>query len=92
MQTIPLSQHVASANISGRWHLTHALWKGHAETGVRYLHEVDHTTGRTRFHLIQHGWRDTEKAQAVIVKGLRKRWSPFRISDVMDRLSRNCNR
>lgn len=96
MDDRPRYESMGSAEIDGRWILTHALWfnstsfgGGQPETGIRDLRVVDGETGRPRFDLIQHGWRDFQAAQSVIEKGLRKGWPPFRISDLMDRLSRD---
>jgi hypothetical protein len=94
----PYSEMRRSARIDGRWQLTHAVWHnsfdvrpGCPETGVRDLEDVDSKTGRPRFDLIQHGWWDFDRAEAVIAKGLRKGWSPFRISEAMER-ARNWGR
>jgi len=90
----PYTEPIGHAEIDGRWVLTHVIWHptlpwgGHGnqpETGVRDRQDVDTATGRERFDLIQHGWRDFKRAEAVIVKGLRKGWSPFRISEAMER-------
>jgi len=93
----PYTEPKGNATIDGRWVLTHVIWHptlpygGHGncpETGVRDMTDVDAATGRPRFDLIQHGWYDFAKAEAVITKGLRKGWSPFRISEAMDRINR----
>jgi hypothetical protein len=93
----PYSEMRSSAKIE-RWLLTHAVWynsfevrSGCPETGIRDFGEVDNKTGRPRFDLIQHGWWDFARAEAVIAKGLRKGWSPFRISEAMER-ARNWGR
>jgi hypothetical protein len=90
----PMSERKDYAIIDGRWLLAHAIWCNsygdcHPETQVRDLTDVDEKTGRPRFDLIQHGWMNFEKAHTVIENGLRKGWSPFRISEVMDRISKN---
>jgi len=95
--TLPMSESKGEATVDGRWLLTHAIWRNshgscQPETGVRDLTDVDTETGRPRFDLIQHGWVNFAKAQAVIEKGLRKGWSPFRISEVMDRIPRKSRR
>jgi hypothetical protein len=89
-----MSEEKGCAIIDGRWILTHAIWRNsygscQPETGVRDLTDVDEKTGRPRFDLIQHGWMNFEKAHYVIEKGLRKGWSPFHISEVMDRIPKN---
>lgn len=86
MDDEPLHKPVSSATIDGRWLLTHALWKDHPETGVRDLHDVDEKTRRPRFDLIQHGWHRFDDAERIIAMGLRKGWSPFRISEAIDRM------
>lgn len=96
--TLPMSESKGHATIDGRWLLTHAVWRNsygsyQPETGVRDLHEIEADNhGRPRFDLIQHGWQDFAAAEAIIVKGLRKGWSPFRVGEAMDRLSRNRRR
>lgn len=93
----PWHEPIGYREIDGRWVLTHIIWHptltwgGHGscpETGVRDLHDVDEKTGRQEFHLIQHGWRDFARAEQIIVKGLRKGWSPYRISEAMYRIKR----
>jgi hypothetical protein len=97
MDDLPRSESHGHAEIDGRWILTHAVWRNslgsyQPETGIRDLRDVDEKTERPRFDLIQHGWRDFQAAQSVIEKGLRKGWPVHRISDVMERLSRDRRR
>lgn len=77
-----------TVTIDDRWILTHAIWNGYQETGVRDLKDTDSVTGRPHFDLIQHGWGSLDRAEEIIVKGLRKGWSPFRVSCAMDRIKK----
>lgn len=63
--------------------LTHAVWRGSAETGIRFLNEPD-INGRPRFEIIQHGWRNIDAAQKFIIDGLTKGWDVWRITKVME--------
>lgn len=94
MEDLPYSEKRGEATVDERWLLTHAVWRptlpwgGHGEqpeTGVRDLADVDEKTNRPRFDLIQHGWHDFQRAERFIIAGLRKGWSPFRISEAMER-------
>jgi hypothetical protein len=72
-----------------KWLLTNAEWHpnhmgvDHAqyETGVRFKQPCGKYAG---FELIQHGWRDFEKANSLIIRGLDKGWSCYRIGILMD--------
>lgn len=98
-EDMPYCESRGAAAIDGRWVLTHAVWYpttlaglGNCyETGVRDLRDLDERTGRPRFDLIQHGWRDFDRAERFITAGLRKGWSPFRVSEAMER-ARNWGR
>ena len=83
----PRSEACGHVEIDQRWALTHATWHpgsllgiGSNETGVRDLADVDSSTGRARFELIQHGWRDFRAAEDLIIAALRKGWNVERIS------------
>ena len=66
--------------------LTHVEWHpsswfgdfGQPETGVRWRDDPG------AFELIQHGWWDFEKAEAIILRGLAKGWDTYRISRLME--------
>lgn len=85
---MPFTGPTRTATVADRWLLTHAEWNGSNETGVRDLTDIDETTGRPHFDLIQHGWHSVERAEGVIVHGLLKGWSVERISRAMDRIGR----
>ena len=75
-----------------RWLLTNMEWHpnnwfgdfAQYETGVRAV--VDGEVVRGSFELIQHGWPDFEAANDVILRGLEKEWSPYKIADIMERI------
>lgn len=90
----PWSEQRGASEIDGRWLLTHGIWHptlpwgGHGseyETGVRFLDQVQED-GRPRFELIQHGWKNFRAAGDIIERGLRKAWTPGRITDFMRNL------
>jgi hypothetical protein len=72
----------------GDWLLTNGIWENcygsyQPETGVRNIRMIDPSTGRPCFTLIEHGWRDFEAANDVILRGLDKGWSTCRITNLM---------
>jgi hypothetical protein len=64
--------------------LTHCIWhNGYGpcpETGARH---VANGGLQKDFHLIQHGVRDFDFAEPIILRGLRKKWDVCRISDLI---------
>lgn len=69
--------------------LTNVLWCTHSlagyhknpETGIRKLDDDGNYVG---FDLIQHGWSNFDKANDIILKGLRKGWDTYKISNILD--------
>lgn len=86
-KSIPVSQ-----VREGDWFLTNAVWRNsygsfQPETGVRFMNLFG-PDERPLFELIEHGWRDFDAANDVIIKGLRKGWGTGRIADLMTNLKR----
>jgi hypothetical protein len=73
---------------NNKWLLTNAEWHPCAmgidmpqfETGVRFRQPCGKFGG---FELIEHGWANFEEANNVIIRGLGKGWSCYRIETLM---------
>lgn len=57
------------------------------ETGVRPVRCGVILNDHGDFTLIQHGWYDFERADQIILKGLRKGWDALRISRLIEWMS-----
>lgn len=88
----PLSEFKGQETIDNTWRLTHVIWYSISmyanayypsnETGIHFLNDRD-AKGNPRFALIQHCWRNFNKAGNFIRAGLRKGWDADKILDVM---------
>lgn len=89
-ENIPYCESIRTVD-AGDFFLSHAVWhnslgSNQPETGVRRM--KDGVPVKDDFRLIQHGVRNFDFAEPLILRGLRKGWGACRIGEFVEHLAK----